>query len=66
MPLAKILCALIYWCEGAKVKTGIAFTNSDPNLVRTFLHLLKTGFDIDEKNSRYVYIFINITTKKAT
>ncbi len=50
MPLARILCALIYWCEGAKSeKTGIAFTNSDPNLVRTFLHLLKTGFDIDEK-----------------
>lgn len=49
-PLARILCALIYWCEGAKSeKTGIAFTNSDPNLVRTFLHLLRIGFDVDEK-----------------
>lgn len=49
-PLARIMCVLLYWCEGAKSeKTGIVFTNSDPDLVRTFLHLLRVGFDIDEK-----------------
>lgn len=45
----KIICAMIYWCEGAKsVKGGIAFTNSDPNLVRTFLKLLRECFVLDE------------------
>ncbi|MGD1003663.1 MAG: helix-turn-helix domain-containing protein [Minisyncoccia bacterium] len=45
----KIVCAMIYWCEGAKsAKGGIAFTNSDPNLVRTFLRLLRECFDLDE------------------
>lgn len=48
--LARIICSLIYWCEGAKSeKTGIAFTNSDPQLVRTFLAMLRFGFDINER-----------------
>ncbi|TSC52287.1 MAG: Uncharacterized protein LiPW41_498 [Parcubacteria group bacterium LiPW_41] len=48
--LARIICSLIYWCEGAKSeKTGIAFTNSDPQLVRTFLAMLRSGFDVDER-----------------
>ena len=46
----KLLCALIYWCEGVKnVKYGMAFINSDPNLVKTFLKLLRNSFEIDEK-----------------
>lgn len=46
----KIICAMIYWCEGAKSsKKGIQFTNSDPNLVRTFLKLLRTNFNLDER-----------------
>lgn len=48
--IARIICSLVYWCEGAKSeKTGIAFTNSDPQLVRTFLAMLRLGFDVDEK-----------------
>jgi hypothetical protein len=46
----KIICAMIYWCEGAKsAKGGVAFTNSDPNLIRTFLKLLRECFVLDEK-----------------
>jgi hypothetical protein len=45
----KIICAMIYWCEGGKnAKSGVAFTNSDPKLIRTFLKLLREGFDLDE------------------
>lgn len=45
---AKIACAMIYWCEGKKKANGVAFTNSDPKLVRTFLKLLRASFQIDE------------------
>jgi transcriptional regulator with XRE-family HTH domain len=48
----KIICAMIYWCEGAKSTRGIAFTNSDPNLVKTFLKLLRDSFKLDEKKFR--------------
>lgn len=45
----KIICAMIYWCEGAKnTQQGIAFTNSDPKLVRAFLKLLRKCFALDE------------------
>lgn len=46
-----MLCALIYWCEGAKLygnKGNFCFTNSDPMLVAAFLKLLRASFDIDE------------------
>ncbi|MEK7077269.1 MAG: helix-turn-helix domain-containing protein, partial [Patescibacteria group bacterium] len=46
----KLLCAMIYWCEGTKnVRSGLTFTNSDPSLVKCFLNLLRASFPIDEK-----------------
>ncbi|MDO8585202.1 MAG: helix-turn-helix domain-containing protein [bacterium] len=46
----KLLCALIYWCEGTKSpKTGVTFINSDPHLIKQFLSLLRTSFEIDER-----------------
>jgi hypothetical protein len=45
----KIICAMIYWCEGAKAaREGVKFTNSDPNLVRVFLKLFRKNFILDE------------------
>jgi len=50
---AKILCAMIYWCEGAKNHySGVRFTNSDPKLVKTFLVLFRASFDLDESKFR--------------
>ncbi len=44
----KLLCAMIYWCEGAKnYKDGVAFTNSDPKLVRLFIDLFVKHFQAD-------------------
>src|SRR3989338_9658309 len=53
-PQLQLLCALIYWCEGSKTKNDgyLTFTNSDPMLVRTFLRLLRKGFDIKEEKLR--------------
>ena len=50
---AKILCSLIYWCEGSKnIRGGVIFTNSDPSLVKIFLKLLRASFFLDEKKFR--------------
>lgn len=46
----RLICSLLYWCEGIKNHyNGVAFVNSDPNLIRVFLRLLRESFDIDEK-----------------
>ena len=48
-----ILCSMIYQCEGAKsVKSGLVFTNSDPNLVASFVYLLRNSFELDENKFR--------------
>lgn len=50
---AKLLCAMLYWCEGNKsVRCGVYFTNSDPKLVSKFLHLFRSSFDLDESKFR--------------
>ena len=48
-----ILCAMIYLCEGNKaLKSLVVFTNSDPNLISTFLFLFRNAFDLDENKFR--------------
>lgn len=46
------LCAMIWWCEGSKRETSLVFTNSDPNLIQSFLYLLRKSFDLDESKFR--------------
>jgi predicted transcriptional regulator len=48
----KILCALIYLCEGSKCSRSVNFVNSDPKLISTFLSLLRRNFLLDEKKLR--------------
>ena len=45
----KIMCAMLYWCEGNKSPKSVIFTNSDPMLVKTFLKLLRESFVLNEK-----------------
>lgn len=47
-----ILCAMIYECEGCKINKEVAFTNSDPNLIKIFIQLFRKSFDLDEKKFR--------------
>jgi hypothetical protein len=51
---ARLLCALLYWCEGVKIRrtNTFGFTNSDPNLMREFMRLFREGFDVDESKLR--------------
>jgi len=49
----KVLCAMIYYCEGNKiVKDGMRFINSDPLLIATFLRLFRSSFEIEENRLR--------------
>lgn len=48
----KLLCALLFWCEGEKRFSYVAFINSDPILTGTFLKLLRSSFEIDERKFR--------------
>lgn len=51
--LKRLICSLLYWCEGTKNQyTGVAFVNSDPKLIKTFIELFRDGFDVDEKKFR--------------
>ena len=51
---ALILCALMYWCEGAKSKNDseFTFTNAEPLLVQGFLYLLRLSLPLDESKFR--------------
>lgn len=48
LDLAKILCAILFWAEGSKHTNHIAFTNSDPIMINTFISLLRNAYDLDE------------------
>lgn len=52
--LAKILAGLLYWCEGSKYPSSnfVAFSNSEPELVKTFLLLFRLGFSPKEEKIR--------------
>lgn len=45
----KLLCAILFWAEGSKATNRIAFTNSDPTMITSFLRLLRSSFDLDER-----------------
>lgn len=47
--ICKLLCAFLYWAEGNKTGYRFAFTNSDPQMIKTFLMLLRRAFILDEK-----------------
>lgn len=47
---AKLLAGILYGCEGAKYPATkvVAFTNSDPDLMVTFLALLRKSFSLNK------------------
>jgi len=51
---AKLLAALLYWCEGSKYPTAsrVDFVNSDERMMKTFIFLLRKGFNLNEKKFR--------------
>lgn len=45
---AKIYLALLYWCEGSKTERRLVFMNSDPEMIMTYLLLLRRSYNLDE------------------
>lgn len=52
--IGKLICGVLYLCEGAKYPStrGLIFGNSDPEIIRCFLNLLRESFDIEEHKLR--------------
>ncbi|KKR35536.1 MAG: hypothetical protein UT67_C0001G0041 [Candidatus Magasanikbacteria bacterium GW2011_GWA2_40_10] len=65
--LSRLLCSLLYWCEGEKNECSIAFTNSDPLLISAFLKLFRSGFQAVESKFRvclHLHQYHNETKQK--
>lgn len=58
----KVFVALLYWCEGSKYpsSTAVTMVNSDPELMKTFVQLLRRAYDLDESKFR-VHLQIHTT-----
>ncbi len=53
--IAFLVASLSYECEGGKSNFGVMeFTNSDPVLIKIFLHTLRKSFTLDESKFRVV------------
>lgn len=50
--LAKVLCSILFWAEGNKDFSHIRFTNSDPEMITTFLSFFRRGYNLDERKFR--------------
>lgn len=48
----KLLCALLFWCEGGKEDQRVTFANSDPKMVATFLILFRSSFLVKKEKFR--------------
>lgn len=52
--LARVVAAILYWCEGGKkhLSSGVRFTNSDPVMIRSFLSVFRMGFRLRDDRLR--------------
>lgn len=52
--IGKLVCGVLYLCEGAKYPStrGLIFGNSNPQMIRCFLYLLRRFFGIQEHKLR--------------
>ena len=48
----KLLCSLLWWCEGNKEFSRVRFTSSDYTLISNFLRLFREAFILDESKFR--------------
>lgn len=62
---ARLLTSILYWCEGAKYPSSnfISFSNSEIELVRTFITLFRIGFQPEERKLK-AYLQLHTTHDK--
>jgi len=52
LPFNKLILAVLFWTEGSKSTKEISFINSDPQMISTFLRLLRACYSISESKFR--------------
>lgn len=62
---AKLITSLLYWAEGTKYphSSSVSFSNSDPQMIKTFIFFLRKGFKLNESKFR-VHLQIHTTHDK--
>ena len=50
----KLFLALLYWGEGAKTGNRLMFINSDPEMIKIYLWLLRNSFILNEDKFRVI------------
>ncbi len=50
--IKRLLCAFLYWGEGAKTRKDLRFINSDPKVIEAFLILFRGSFKVNELKFR--------------
>ena len=51
----KICTAILFWCEGGKrTQSGLRFTNSDPEMIRSFMNTLRSSHQTENKKFRVI------------
>src|SRR3989338_11540213 len=52
--IGQLICGLLYLCEGAKYPSTkcLVLGNSNPRVIRCFINLFRTSFDINENRLR--------------
>lgn len=50
--IKKLLCSFLYWGEGSKNTNSLTFTNSDQEMIMSFLILLRSSYKLDESKFR--------------
>lgn len=48
----RLACSLLFWAEGGKILDSVRFSNSDPIMIKVFLHTLREGFYVNENKFR--------------
>lgn len=48
----KIVLAILYIAEGHKNRSSVVFGNSDPEIIRMFMKLMRSTYEIDESKFR--------------
>lgn len=64
---SKMICALLYLCEGEKNSSVLRFVNSDPKMIKTFLLFFRKAYNIDESKFRaclHLHSYHNQTKQK--
>ncbi|MFH0873842.1 MAG: hypothetical protein V1846_03320 [Candidatus Komeilibacteria bacterium] len=51
--VGKIVLSILYWCEGkGSQSSSLTFGNSNPEIIKLFLSVLRKNYDIDEAKFR--------------